>query len=153
MTDQTKHKLNLAIAKARGWKRYEGASLINYMWAPGHFARVVPKWYRGDPGNGLDIGPSEPCMELPDYCSSLDAMHEAEAYLERTTGMLSVGCLIRDYILHLMQICLPNPDKKLWSNGDFLGSWGDCVFAYTATAEQRALAFCRTMGIEVEVEE
>lgn len=82
---------------------------------------------------------------LPDYLNSLDAMAEIERWLDDTTGHMSVRCHIRDYLLNLMQICLPDPHKKLWENGDFLGTWGDCVFAYTATARQRNTAFLMTL--------
>ncbi len=144
----TPEEQRIAIAGAVGWKA------VRFDFELAHRIHTFP----GDCLVG--ISPINQTMEhgndetkdfnywiVPDYTGSLNAMHEAEQFLERTTGHLSVKCLIRDYLLTLMQICLPNPEKELWENGRFLGTWGDCVFAYTATAAQRAEAFLRCLNL------
>lgn len=80
----------------------------------------------------------------PDWYSDLNAMHEAEKWLDEKTGHSSVKCLIRDYWLELMNML--NPDEKLWNNGAFLGSWANAIKVGHATAAQRAEAFLRVIG-------
>lgn len=84
-------------------------------------------------------------LHIPDYFNDLNAMHSAEQFLDRTTGMKSVNCHIRSYWLHLMEIM--NPGITLWDNGTFIGTWSNAIKVGGATSEQRAEAFGKTLNL------
>ncbi|CAB5224874.1 hypothetical protein UFOVP742_25 [uncultured Caudovirales phage] len=101
MTDE---QINAAIAEACGWKevRVNGNTGV----------------YKGF-DNGAELRP-----DIPDYCTDLNAMHEAEKVLTKAQW--------EDFIEYL-------------SNGFFSVSdvWKDVCHA---TARERAEAFLRTLG-------
>lgn len=102
MTDQ---QINAAIAEACWWTEIDGLSA---------------KWLMGKP-------PQKLCSfnYIPNYCTDLNAMHEAEEHLD---GDLWIG-----YMTTL---------------ADIEGS----LFGIRATARQRAEAFLRTLGKWKEVQ-
>ena len=108
----------IAIAEACGWRIYESNG-ITYYERPG-----------GDVYNHVL------CVEcLPDYCSDLNAMHEAEAGLGEGQKM--------PYARKLLEIVTGCPPHLI---GGFLngGTLWDAVFA---TAAQRAEAFLKTLNL------
>ena len=96
MTDE---QINAAIAEACGWRKEDGV----YMWTV----------------NRIDCT----CPELWDWCTDLNAMHEAE---KRLTSMQ-----LLDYVSFLSDACYE---------------------ATVAAARQRAEAFLRTLGKWEEVQ-
>ena len=116
----TPEQINIAIAEACGYKPH----------IPG--ALGVKRWIAYDHESG-DLGDGVVYLaELPDYHSSLDAMHEVEKVLD-ANQRVTFGC-------HLARLgetyeCTPG-NERLFVN------WG----ATHATAAQRAEAFLRTLG-------
>jgi hypothetical protein len=90
MTDK---QINAAIAEACGWRKEDNV----YMWT----------------ANSID----RTCWELWDWCTDLNAMHEAEKTLKQM--------VLDEYIAQLFDLCHE---------------------ATIATARQRAEAFLRTLG-------
>jgi hypothetical protein len=69
---------------------------------------------------------------LPNYCTDLNAMHDAEKCIS----------YFPDYLFHLRDIVGPFPDSiSEWTDHH----WQDVVHA---TAKQRAIAFLKTKGIQ-----
>lgn len=126
----------IAIAEACGWRRRN--PFVNAC------GGITQEWEKDGSLNEHHCRGHE-IYELPDYLNDLNAMHEAEKVLADKTGHLSVGCLIRDYWLQLMQIL--NPGVKMWENGAFLGSWANAIKVGRATATQRSEAFLKTLGL------
>ena len=91
MTDE---QINAAIAEACGWRKEDGV----WMWT----------------ANGID----RTCWELWDWCTDLNAMHEAESTLT---------------------------DDQLWRMAREIER-NDEQWYFRATARQRAEAFLRTLG-------
>jgi len=60
----TNEQINIAIAKACGWKHY-------------HEDLWVDPDFNGDPDGFSELQ----CGDFPDYCNDLNAMHEAEKVL------------------------------------------------------------------------
>jgi hypothetical protein len=97
MTDE---QINQRIAEACGWRWYQG--------------------YRWKDSSGL----SAFAWDIPDYCTDLNAMHEAERVLTKAQW--------QEFVDHL---------AKGW--GSVSDAWKDVCHA---TARQRAEAFLRTLG-------
>ncbi len=109
MTDE---QINLAISEACGWKEVE-------------------PWLNGDRCFELNQSVCGYRIEdLPDYCSDLNAMHEAENILQRMTF---------EFTQWLLEIV---------SRDDGPGTWyASGSFAHVhSTARQRAEAFLRALG-------
>lgn len=75
MTDE---QINVAIAKAYGWKNLHSHALNPTVWV-------------GD--EPLDDGTYFPFTQIPDFCNDLKAMHQAEEMI--------TGVLLRDYFERL----------------------------------------------------
>lgn len=101
----TNEQINRAIAEACGWN---GRPVV-------HTDGKGSAWVR----------------EYPDYCSDLNAMHEAEKVL---------GSRLREYGEHLCEMTVV-------SEHDF-----PACYIWHATARQRAEAFLRTLGKWEEVQ-
>jgi hypothetical protein len=101
-------QINAAIAEACGWKLKK-----NYWLTP----------------EGCEAF----SWDIPDYCTDLNAMHEAEAYLIKNTTMMHYTNELYDLA------CKASKGKKIWN-------------PYGATARQRAEAFLRTLGKWEEAE-
>jgi hypothetical protein len=115
MTDE---QINAAIAEVCGWED------ITESVAPEEFRRRATGMLRDKHGNRT------PLKQIPNYCTNLNAMHEAEA-------TLSVSCRM-DYPTVLLRV-LFELDKYTWyATGGFTH--------ITTTARQRAEAFLRTLG-------
>ncbi len=112
----------IAIAEACGWKAYTGSAFINYEFAPGHTSRCIPRWHKPEFGRYGDDAPQVCAMELPDYPTDLNAMHEAEKVL---TDDEKKWHHYRDW---LFVVCEPHRN------------------VINAAAAQRAEAFLRTLG-------
>jgi len=91
----TNEQINAAIAKACGWRAYKGFD------------------------NGAELRP-----DLPDYCTDLNAMHDAEWSLT---------------------------DDQLWRMARNIER-NDEQWYFRATARQRAEAFLRTLGLWEDAE-
>lgn len=104
MTDQ---QINQSIAKACGWRKEDGV----YMWT----------------ANGIDCT----CPELWDWCTDLNAMHQAEKSLKGYEQ-------IHTYVWHLN-------NRKDWET-DFK------LMEVHISARDRAEAFLRTLGKWEEVQ-
>lgn len=127
-------EIRIAVAEAMGWKRrvIDGVRGEHYTY-----------WkHAGDDKEYRT-------HELPNYPLSLDACAEFEKGLQ-ATAHLSVGNEHREYLVELMSVV--NPDKELWDNGTFLGSWSDAIKTTEATALQRCEAFLRVKSLWVEGE-
>lgn len=103
----------IAIAEACGWTA----------------VRPHNDWHYGlQPGNhGLG---DRPAARLPDYLSDLNAMHEAEKYMEGRDFTFA-----KRYSIQLNQLCTG------------IGQEWEAIFA---TAAQRAEAFLRTLNLWTE---
>lgn len=115
MTDE---QINAAIAEACGWTEIQDSGVWHH-----HKLWGYPPLKPGQGGNSFQY--------LPDYCTDLNAMHEAEKILA----------------------------PKSWNN--FSDKWWDYHNnlqrvtegrAIYATARQRAEAFLRTLGLWKEVQ-
>ena len=109
MTDQ---QINAAIAEACGWKevRVNGSAGV----------------YKGF-DNGVELRP-----DIPDYCTNLNEMHEAEKALTKSQ-VREYQCLMYD------MACEISATQGRW-------------MPYSATARYRAEAFLRTLGKWEEVQ-
>lgn len=107
----TPEEINIAIAKACGWTNFRPTVPKRGSLIP-RFTADPP--YRGDR------------KIIPDYCNSLDAMHEAEKNLCNIVDMQPSDFIIYEGIL--METC------------------GRFEFHFNATASQRAEAFLKTIG-------
>lgn len=76
--------------------------------------------------------------DIPDYLNDLNAMHEAEKVLKTQNQTKSVKNLWRTYKIELWKIV--NPEIRFQWDSEH---WINCI---SATAEQRAEAFLRTIG-------
>lgn len=104
----TNEQINAAIAEACGWRKEGGV----WLWT----------------ANGINW--TSP--ELRDYCTDLNAMHEAEKVIEIS--------YYREYTNLLYDIALKvNKETNIW-------------MPYSSTARQRAEAFLRTLGKWEEVQ-
>ncbi len=77
--------------------------------------------------------------DMPDYCNDLNAIHEAEKYLDTISNPASSRR--QPNILYKLYLMRSLNNKRLWDNGTFLGSVYDGLKCITATARQRAEAF------------
>jgi hypothetical protein len=77
MTDE---QINVAIAKASGWKNLHSHPLNPTVWT-------------GD--EPLDDGRYLPYTQIPDYCNDLNAMHEAEKTLNVERWQLYAAFLFK----------------------------------------------------------
>jgi hypothetical protein len=109
MTDE---QINAAIAEACGWEAVcvDGGS----------------GYYKGF-DNGAELRP-----DLPDYCTDLNAMHEAEKVLTKEQ--------VREYQTYMYDMACKIDNT--------CGRW----MPYSATAAYRAEAFLRTLGKWEEAE-
>lgn len=103
----TNEQINEAIAKACEWRKEDGV----YVWH----------------GNGID----RTCWELWDYCTDLNAMHEAEKTLNSWDNYVQYQAWLG------------------YCGGNAIVQLHECI---TATARQRAEAFLRTLGKWEEAE-
>ena len=106
----------IAIAEACGWTWENGFNprkQQNFLWSPDKTRRVL-RWRDGSTGGNA----------LPDYLSDLNAMHEAEKYLEREDNH-SYGCYC----------------------GELMEKYGNAV---SLTAPQRAEMLVQVIGKWVE---
>ena len=71
--------------------------------------------------------------EIKRYCNNLNAMHEAEKYLDDEQWL--------EYMLNLQDVLCRNPDRSKWTV---------CRENMSATAHQRAEAFLRTLNLWTE---
>ena len=99
MTDD---QINAAIAEVCGWKKPSRKTVLN---EKGFFV-------------------TQHAQSAPNYCTDLNAMHEAEKKL--------VGGISAEYAEHLLEVTGRN--------------WSDDIQFFCATARQRAEAFLRTLG-------
>lgn len=115
MTDE---QINKAIAEACGWK-------------------FVPEYCHGEdqPPEFTTVTPDgrHLCGYYPDYVDDLNAMHEAEKYLDDEQWL--------EYMLNLQDVLCCNPDRSKWTV---------CRENMSATAHQRAEAFLRTLNLWTE---
>lgn len=102
----TPEQRRIEVAKLLGWKKKREIE-------PGYWT-----WYSP---NGDLAG--QPC--IPDYCSDLNAMHEAENTMNDLQKI--------SYIYALDRAAKPNPSIHDWN-------------VINATADQRATAFIAVMG-------
>jgi hypothetical protein len=105
MTDE---QINQRIAEACGWRWDQG-----YRWKD-------------------SSGPSAFAWDIPDYCTDLNAMAEAERVLMQNYNW-----------------CIGEYEARLFSSvGEMnnVSSWRDVRLCFHATARQRAEAFLRTLG-------
>lgn len=115
MTDQ---EINQAIAEACGWTEIKRVPFIDSLKL--HFMRwfgISPKTKQEEP--------------LPDYCHDLNAMHEAESFVDGDDYFAVLEDLVQGAML-------ADPD---WPEGGDLYYW-----IARATARQRAKAFLRAIG-------
>ncbi len=99
----TSIEINIAIAEACGWTDIS------------QYTQAVDGWYGYEPEDG-------PHSQVPNYCSDLNAMHEAEKVIKINSH------LWKPYESFLARIVS-----------------GDCGM-FHITAKQRAEAFLRTFG-------
>ena len=115
MTDE---QINAAIAEACGWTEIQDSGVWHH-----HKLWGYPPLKPGQCGNSFHY--------LPDYCTDLNAMHEAEKVL---------NCW-EDYVSYQSWLG--------YCGQDIIGELQQCI---TATARQRAEAFLRTLGKWEEVQ-
>lgn len=113
----TNEQINMAIAKAVGWKDNDHPDCIAKKRTKGLMAEI---WILRPDGE-LVFG-----NDIPNYCNDLNAMHEAESVLTDDQYVFFSGLL---YDLE----CNRQEQSKKWK-------W------LSATARQRAEAFLRTIG-------
>ena len=106
-TEMTNEQINAAIAEACGWKEIDGLSAKGLMGKP----------------------PKKLCSFsfLPNYCTDLNAMHEAENHLGQSTNMVEYTNALYD------MACLVQSLTYRWN-------------PYGLPARYRAEAFLRTLG-------
>lgn len=117
--------LIIAIAEFDGWKNVEHLNeYSDFMWAPGHISRAKVIWKRG-----IDC-----CIELPNYLTDLNAMHEVEKKLkpEQTSKYEN-----------FLALAVFKDDKDEYWTGGIKHIQAYC---FHATAHQRAEALVRTIG-------
>lgn len=104
----------IAIAKACGWESKN-------LWHPcdGHCNDVYCEGYWK-------------LEETPDYLNDLNAMHEAEKFIDDE--------LVPDWIRYLLEVCRPDD----WQVINRFTTHETCL---RATASQRAEAFLKTLGL------
>jgi hypothetical protein len=107
-------QINVKIAELCGWTMY-----------PGHSATCYPDQWRHESGE------FKPRTAPPDYCTDLNAMHQAEGTMSLEQWDSYITELYR--IAQLPHIC---------------HFTHEIAFIH-ATAKQRAIAFLKTKGIEV----
>jgi hypothetical protein len=113
-------QINIAIAEACGWKE------IQYSHAPVEFGRRPHGWKRTEHGNRtLET-------QIPDYCTDLNAMHEAEETLDNDFY----------FAVNLYHLIIPQGDQY----DDHTITWSIANKLIRATARQRAEAFLKTLG-------
>ena len=113
----TEQKINAAIAGACGWTDIHDSGPWH-----NHTLWGYPPMKPGQGGNAYKY--------LPDYCTDLNAMHEAEQYLWRKDYYMR-----HDYVDELGKLLNPHNWQRMEAS-DMLD----------ATARQRAEAFLKMLG-------
>jgi hypothetical protein len=116
MTDE---QINAAIAESCGWTDIQDSGPWH-----NHTLWGYPTMKPGQGGNAYQY--------LPNYCTDLNAMHEAEKVLT-AINQPARGCSEQGAYLSWLGYCRENNTSEVY----------ECV---TATARQRAEAFLRTLG-------
>ena len=135
MTDE---QINAAIAKACGvspelveWWAYKEDDSGGSICFQAEYKDQVEKWLLALPkGSWAKDYKPKPYYRYPDYCTDLNAMHEAEQYLWPKDWNARY-----DFIYHLGKILMPT-----------IGYRAEAVDLLDATARERAEAFLRTLG-------
>lgn len=115
----TDNEINEAIAQASGWTEIHDSGVWHH-----HKLWGYPRLKPGQGGNSYHY--------LPDYCTDLNAMHEAEKVLSPQQE--------KDYFANIKEIVGDN----IW--------YRTVGKTYRATARERAEAFLRTLGLWKEVQ-
>lgn len=108
----TNEEINVAIAKECGWTVMQFGERNLYR---------PPEW---------DGGMAWERSKCPDYCNDLNAMHEAEKYLDDEQWL--------EHMLNLQDVLCRNPDRSKWTV---------CRENMSSTAHQRAEAFLKTLNL------
>lgn len=123
----------IAIAEACGWKLVETPSEA---WS-NHGLEPKPKTWWAE----LEE------FHLPDYLNDLNAMRDAEQFLESKFN--PVASSPQHWELYRWNLIEITSGHKQWHNGTYIraGGLGDALTAIHATAAQRAEAFLRTLNL------
>lgn len=124
----TKEEINEAIARACGWTQIRECSYDDLMNSYGPLGDDTP--LSGCVGLLVGINPEDSeLLPIPDYCGDLNAMAEAEKWMQNNKGLHFSKAYYTTYL----------PDAAIGAEG----SWA----VVSATSEQRAKAFVRTFGL------
>lgn len=135
----TSQQINIAIAEACGWKWFSWGKAPDetnrFIASPDNLLKgsMVPC---ERPSHGLPINVGD----VPNYHGSLDAMHEAVAYMLSTDrgGNRWSAKIWGEYVENLISVVTRGHPEWMCR-----GSSENCI---EATAAQRAEAFLRTIG-------
>lgn len=123
----TPENQRIAIARACGWTDVIRKNISHF----GLYGKK-PKPPRTGLGGGADT--EQLVSNVPDYCNSLDAMHEAEKVLKTVSEQ-------NRYQADIAELCYNDYDRRD----------NQVVFnQITASAPQRAEAFLKTLGLWTE---